>query len=95
MLEQAGTELGQAQLKLGLDFTLIFCRIGYVWFFTFLKFCLVDSVCSVGLVNLVLSQRKQNCILSLVNWAWLLVKSYQLSKPKSDFDQNRLVKLVE
>ena len=26
---QAGTELGQAQLKLGLDFTLIFCRIGF------------------------------------------------------------------
>ena len=27
--EQAGTELGQAQLKLGLDFTLIFCRVGF------------------------------------------------------------------
>ena len=27
--KQAGTELGQAQLKLGLDFTLIFCRIGF------------------------------------------------------------------
>ena len=26
-LKQAGTELGQAQLKLGLDFTLIFCTI--------------------------------------------------------------------
>ena len=26
--KQAGTELGQAQLKLGLDFTLIFCRFG-------------------------------------------------------------------
>ena len=26
---QAGTELGQAQLKLGLDFTLIFCRVGF------------------------------------------------------------------
>ena len=25
--KQAGTELGQAQLKLGLDFTLIFCTI--------------------------------------------------------------------
>ena len=25
--EQVGTELGQAQLKLGLDFTLIFCTI--------------------------------------------------------------------
>ena len=27
---QAGTELGQAQLKLGLDFTLIFWRFGSV-----------------------------------------------------------------
>ena len=27
--EQAGTELGQAQLKLGLDFTLIFCRFDF------------------------------------------------------------------
>ena len=27
--KQAGTELGQAQLKLGLDFSLIFCRIGF------------------------------------------------------------------
>ena len=26
--KQAGAELGQAQLKLGLDFTLIFCRFG-------------------------------------------------------------------
>ena len=26
---QAGTELGQAQLKLGLEFTLIFCRFGF------------------------------------------------------------------
>ena len=26
--QQAGTELGQAQLKLGLDFTPIFCRFG-------------------------------------------------------------------
>ena len=76
--EQAGAELCQAQLKLGLDFTLIFCifglsaftrigRIGFVglnifglvhFVFTFQKFCLVDSACSVGLVYLVLSQRK-------------------------------------
>ena len=27
--KQAGAELGQAQLKLGLDFTLIFCRFGF------------------------------------------------------------------
>ena len=27
IVEQAGTELGQAQLKLGLDFTVIFCTI--------------------------------------------------------------------
>ena len=26
--KQAGAELSQAQLKLGLDFTLIFCRFG-------------------------------------------------------------------
>ena len=44
--KQAGAELGQAQLKLGLDFTLIFCRIdftGYslkelVWLILFCKF---------------------------------------------------------
>ena len=29
---QAGTELGQAQLKLGLDFTPIFCRFGFSGF---------------------------------------------------------------
>ena len=29
IIEQAGTELGQAQLKLGLDFTLIFRRFGF------------------------------------------------------------------
>ena len=28
--KQAGAELGQAQLKLGLDFTLIFCRSGSI-----------------------------------------------------------------
>ena len=27
--EQAGTELGQAQLKLGLDFSLILCKFGF------------------------------------------------------------------
>ena len=27
--EQAGTELGQAQLKLGLDFSLIICKFGF------------------------------------------------------------------
>ena len=78
LYKQAGTELGQAQLKLGLEFTLIFCRFGFspfglielVWLnkfglvylvFTFLIFCLIDSVCSFGLINLVLSQRKKNC----------------------------------
>ena len=30
--KQAGTELGQAQLKLGLDFILIFHRFGFSWF---------------------------------------------------------------
>ena len=29
LLKQAGAELGQAQLKLGLDFTLIICRFGF------------------------------------------------------------------
>ena len=29
-IEQTAAELGQAQLKLGLDFTLIFCRFGLV-----------------------------------------------------------------
>ena len=28
-MKQAGAELGQAQLKLGLDFPLIFCRFGF------------------------------------------------------------------
>ena len=32
-LEQAGAELGQAQLKLGLDFTLIVCRFSLYRFF--------------------------------------------------------------
>ena len=36
--KQAGTELGQAQLKVGLDFILIFCRFG------FSKFGLVELV---------------------------------------------------
>ena len=31
-MEQAGAELGQAQLKLGLDFALIFCRFGFSTF---------------------------------------------------------------
>ena len=30
--KQAGAELGQAQLKLGLDFILIFRRFGFSWF---------------------------------------------------------------
>ena len=36
---------------------------------------------------------KENCLLGLVNWAWLLVKSYQLTKPKTnfDFDQKCLI----
>ena len=71
-LKQAGGELGQPQLKLGLDFTLIFCRFGLSAFirigrigfvglnrfglvhfvFTFQKFCLVDSVCNFGLIDL-------------------------------------------
>ena len=45
-LEQAGAEVGQAQLMLGLDFTLIFCRFGFtgyslvelVWWILFCRF---------------------------------------------------------
>ena len=44
--KQTGTELGQAQLKLGFDFTLIFCRFGFfrcvsiklVWWISFFRF---------------------------------------------------------
>ena len=44
--KQAGAELGQAQLKLRLDFTLIFCRFGFpgynlvelVWWILFCRF---------------------------------------------------------
>ena len=52
--KQAGTELGVAQLKLGLDFTLIICRFG------FSPFELIELVRlnRFGLVNLVLSQGK-------------------------------------
>ena len=32
IVKQAGAELGQAQLKLGFDFTLIFCRFGFYSF---------------------------------------------------------------
>ena len=39
--KQAGTELGQAQLKLGLEFTLIFCRFGYS---TFVFMGLIESI---------------------------------------------------
>ena len=44
--KQAGAELGQAQLKLGLNFNLIFCRFGFtgyslvesVWWTLFCRF---------------------------------------------------------
>ena len=39
VLKEAGAELGQAQLKLGFDFTLIFCGFG------FSRFGLVILVC--------------------------------------------------
>ena len=35
--QQAGAELGQAQLKLGLDFTPIFCRFGFSGFSFYFK----------------------------------------------------------
>ena len=40
-IKQAGAELGQAQYKLGLDFTLIFCRFGLS------RFGLVELVCLI------------------------------------------------
>ena len=40
--EQAGTELGQAQLKLELDFTLTFCRFGLVGLVCHISFCRFD-----------------------------------------------------
>jgi len=50
--KQAGAELSQAQLKLGLDFTLIFCRFGFteyslvklVWWILFCRFYQKDFV---------------------------------------------------
>ena len=39
---QAGAELGQAQLKLGLDFTLTFCRFGFVELDCRISFCRFD-----------------------------------------------------
>ena len=64
-MKQAEAELGQAQLKQGLD-----CNLIWVY-----------------------PKGKQNCILGLVNLASLLVKSYQLIKPNTnfDFDQTSLV----
>ena len=44
---QAGTELGQAQLKLGFDFTLNFFRFG------FSSSVFLEFICRFGLVNLV------------------------------------------
>ena len=46
IIRQAGAELGQAQLKLGLGFNLIFCRFGFyrfglvelVWWIKFCRF---------------------------------------------------------
>ena len=41
MIKQAEAELGQAQLEVGLEFTLIFCRFG------FYKIGLAELVCWV------------------------------------------------
>ena len=48
--KQAGAELGQAQLKLGLDFTPIFCRFGFSGFI----FYFIGLIEKIGLVYLVL-----------------------------------------
>ena len=48
--KQAGAELGQAQLKLGLNFTLIFCRFGFSGF----GFYFIGWIEKIGLVYLVL-----------------------------------------
>ena len=40
--KQAGAELGQAQLKLGLDFTLFFGRFGLVELVCWVSFCRFD-----------------------------------------------------
>ena len=50
--KQAVAELGKAQIKLGLDFTLFFCRFGFsrfglaesVWWIKFCKFDWIDLV---------------------------------------------------
>ena len=50
-IKQAGAELGQAQNKLGLDLTLIFCRLG------FSRFGLVELVgrfSFIGLMEMIL-----------------------------------------
>ena len=53
-MKQAGTELGQAQLKLGLDFN--FCRFGFFGFslidLVWYKFDLVDLVWYIGFCKL-------------------------------------------
>ena len=53
MYKQAGAELGQAQLKLGSDFTLIFCKfdssgfnlVELAWWILFCRFCFVYWDC--------------------------------------------------
>ena len=54
-IEQAGAELGQAQLKLGLDSTLIFFRFDFSGFslieFVWYTFDFVDLAWKLGLAN--------------------------------------------
>ena len=57
IVQQAGAELGQAQLMLEWDFTLIFCKFG--------KFSSKDLVQGMNL-----SSQIWFCILDLVYWDW-------------------------
>ena len=67
---QAGAELGQAQLKLELDFTLIFCRFGLaelVGWYILLTVYLVLKIQTFCLVDLIL--KILFCRFDLVNLA--------------------------
>ena len=70
--KQSPAELGQAQLKLGLDCTLIFCRFGFfpfgliesVWLNRFGLIYLVFYIFKIRLDRFSLS----GCSLNLINW---------------------------
>ena len=62
--EQAGTELSQAQLKLGFDFTLIFCRFGLSTFIRIGRIGFV-GLNRLGLVHFIFTFKKF-CLVILV-----------------------------